>query len=79
MRDPFNGRRRAKMVPFAALEFLMATKRKTARRLRLRERILLLVRALACVVVAIALAKPSTSCERKGPQVTRGPQAAVRS
>ncbi len=71
------GRRRAKIVPFAALEFLMATKRKTARRLRLRERILLVVRALACVAVAIALAKPFTSCDRKGPQVTRGPQAAV--
>ena len=71
------GRRRAQIVPFAALEFLMATKRKTARRLQLRERMVLLVRALACLVVAIALAKPFTSCERKGPQVTRGPQAAV--
>ncbi|MEO8840776.1 MAG: BatA domain-containing protein [Kofleriaceae bacterium] len=71
------GRRRAKIVPFAALEFLMATKRKTARRLQLRERMVLLVRALACLAIAIALAKPFTSCERKGPQVTRGPQAAV--
>ena len=71
------GRRRAKIVPFAALEFLMATKRKTARRLRLRERILLVVRVLAAAAVAIALAKPFASCERKGPQVTRGPQAAV--
>ncbi|CAN5414669.1 BatA domain-containing protein [soil metagenome] len=71
------GRHRAKIVPFAALEFLMATKRKTARRLQLRERLVLLVRALACLAIAIALAKPFTSCERKGPQVTRGPQAAV--
>ncbi|MFT3693058.1 MAG: BatA domain-containing protein [Kofleriaceae bacterium] len=71
------GRRRARIVPFAALEFLMATKRKTARRLQLRERLVLLVRALACFAVAIALAKPFTSCERKGPSVTRGPQAAV--
>ncbi|HEY3804069.1 MAG TPA: BatA domain-containing protein [Kofleriaceae bacterium] len=71
------GRNRAKIVPFAALEFLMGTKRKTARRLRLRERILLVVRAIACIAIAIALAKPFTSCERKGPQVTRGPQAAV--
>jgi len=71
------GRRRAKIVKFAALDFLLATKRRTARRLRLRERLLLLVRALACAVVALALAKPYTSCERKGPQVTRGPQAAV--
>ncbi len=71
------GRRRARIVPFAALDFLMATKRRTARRLRLRERVLLLVRALACLAVAVALAKPFTSCERKGPSVTRGPQAAV--
>ena len=71
------GRRRAQVVRFAALDFLMATKRKTARRLQLRERLLLLVRALACLAVAIALAKPFTSCERKGPMVTRGPQAAV--
>jgi len=71
------GRRRARVVKFAALDFLMATKRKTAKRLRLRERLLLLVRALVCLVVAVALAKPFTSCERKGPMVTRGPQAAV--
>lgn len=71
------GRRRAKVVEFAALDFLLATKRKTAKRLQLRERLLLLVRALVCLVIAIALAKPFTSCERKGPMVTRGPQAAV--
>ncbi|HUJ58483.1 MAG TPA: BatA domain-containing protein [Kofleriaceae bacterium] len=71
------GRQRARVVEFAALDFLMATKRRTARRLRLRERVLLLVRALACLAIAIALAKPFTSCDRKGPQVTRGPQAAV--
>ncbi|MDX2089044.1 MAG: BatA domain-containing protein [Kofleriaceae bacterium] len=71
------GRRRAKIVKFAALDFLLATKRRTARRLRLRERMLLAARVLACAAVALALAKPFTSCERKGPQVTRGPQAAV--
>ncbi|MDB4953846.1 MAG: hypothetical protein JWO36_1415 [Myxococcales bacterium] len=71
------GRRRAKIVKFAALDFLLATKRRTARRLRLRERLLLLVRVVVCLAIAIALAKPFTSCERKGPQVTRGPQAAV--
>jgi hypothetical protein len=71
------GRRRARVVKFAALDFLLATKRRTARRFRLRERLLLLVRAIACAAVAIALAKPYTSCARKGPQVTRGPQAAI--
>ena len=71
------GRRRARVVRFAALDFLMGTKRRTARRLRLRERALLVVRALACGAVALALAKPFTSCAQKGPAVTRGPQAAV--
>ena len=71
------GRQRARVVEFAALDFLLATRRKTAKRLRLRERLLLLVRALVCIAIAIALAKPFTSCERKGPMVTRGPQAAV--
>ena len=71
------GRRRAVVVKFAALDFLLATKRRTARRLQLRERLLLAVRATVCLAIAIALAKPFTSCERKGPQVTRGPQAAV--
>jgi hypothetical protein len=71
------GRRRAKVVRFAALDFLLATKRRTARRLRLRERMLLITRALACLAVALVLTKPYTSCARKGPQVTRGPQAAV--
>ena len=71
------GRQRAKVVKFAALDFLLATKRRTARRFRLRERLLLLVRVIACAAIALALAKPYTSCERKGPRVTRGPQAAV--
>jgi hypothetical protein len=71
------GRQRARVVKFAALDFLLATKRRTARKFRLRERLLLLVRAIACAAVALALAKPYTSCARKGPQVTRGPQAAI--
>jgi hypothetical protein len=71
------GRARARVVRFAALDFLLATKRRTARKLRLRERLLLLVRILACLALALALAKPFTSCKRTGPSVTRGPQAAV--
>ena len=39
------GRRRARIVKFAALDFLMATKRRTARRFRLRERLLLAAEA----------------------------------
>ncbi len=71
------GRRRAKVVRFAALEFLIATRRRTARRFQLRERLLLLVRVLLCVALPLAVAKPFTSCASRGPLVARGPQAAV--
>jgi hypothetical protein len=71
------GRNRARVVRFAALDFLLATKRRTARRLQLREHLLLAVRALICLAIPLALAKPFTSCQRAQPQVTRGPQAAV--
>ena len=70
------GRQRAKIVRFAALDFLMATKRRTARRLRVRERLLLIVRVLVCLAIAFALAKPFTSCKREGPAVRRGPPRA---
>lgn len=71
------GRARAKVVRFAALDFLLATKRRTARRLQLRERALLIVRALACLAIPLALAKPLTTCRRDAPLVASGPQAAV--
>lgn len=71
------GRARAKVVRFAALDFLLSTKRRTARRLQLRERLLLLARALACVAIPLALAKPFTTCTRDRPTVSAGPQAAV--
>ena len=71
------GRRRARIVKFAALDFLMGTKRRTAKRLAIREKLLLLVRVIVVAAIVLALAKPFTSCERKGPAVTRGPQAAV--
>ena len=71
------GRRQAKIVRFAALEFLIATRRRTARRLELRERILLAVRVLVCLAIPLALAKPFTSCQSRGLSVVRGPQAAV--
>ncbi|MBP6631135.1 MAG: BatA domain-containing protein [Kofleriaceae bacterium] len=71
------GRQRAKVVRFAALDFLIATKRRTARRLQLRERLLLLARIVACLALVLAVAKPLASCRRGGPAVLRGPQAAV--
>jgi hypothetical protein len=71
------GRQRAKVVRFAAFDFLMGTKRETARRYRLRELSLLLVRVLICLAVPLILAKPFAMCTSRGPEVTRGPQAAV--
>ncbi|HWN67324.1 MAG TPA: BatA domain-containing protein, partial [Haliangium sp.] len=71
------GRQRAKVVRFAAFDFLMGTRRETARRYRLRELSLLLVRALMCLAVPLILAKPFAMCTARGPEVTRGPQAAV--
>jgi hypothetical protein len=49
------GRRRARVVKFAALDFLLATRRKTAKRLQLRERLLLLVRALVCLAIVLVI------------------------
>lgn len=71
------GKRRARVVKFAALAFLVASRRRTSRRLQLRERVLLVVRILACIALPLAIAKPFTSCASRGPVVTRGPQAAV--
>ncbi|MBK9030444.1 MAG: BatA domain-containing protein [Myxococcales bacterium] len=71
------GRRRARVVKFAALAFLIGSRRKTSRRLQLRERALLIVRVLACIALPLAIAKPFTSCRARGPTVQRGPQAAV--
>lgn len=71
------GRRRAKRVPFAAIDFLLGSDRKLARRLRLRELLLLCARILVCLAIPLVLAKPYTACEQKGPLVERGPQAAV--
>ncbi len=71
------GRRRAKTVKFAAIDFLFQSDRKTARSMQIKEKALLIVRALACLAIPLALAKPYTSCERSGPHVARGAQAAV--
>ena len=71
------GRRRARVVEFAALDFLLGSDRKVARKLKLRELLLLAARVLVCLAIPLALAKPLTSCEAAGPAVERGPQAVV--
>src|SRR5687768_15466367 len=71
------GRRRAPVRRFAAMDFLLGTNRRVARRLKLREMLLLLLRVLACIAIPLALAKPFVSCASRGVTVARGPQAAV--
>jgi hypothetical protein len=71
------GRRRAPVKKFAAMDFLLGTNRRVARRLRLRELLLLLLRVLACLAIPLAIAKPFVSCASGGVAVARGPQAAV--
>lgn len=71
------GRRRAKRIPFAAVDFLLGSDKRVARRLQLRELLLLAARVLVCLAIPLALAKPFTSCAADGPRVERGPQAAV--
>ncbi len=71
------GRRRAPVVRFGAMDFLLGQNKRVARRLRLRELLLLLVRVLAALAIPLALAKPFVSCSSRGVIVSRGPQAAV--
>lgn len=71
------GRRRAPVRKFAAMDFLLGTNRRVARRLKLRELVLLVVRVLACLAIPLALAKPFVSCAAQGITVERGPQAVV--
>ncbi len=71
------GRRKAKVIPFAALEFLLGTDKRIAKRLVLRQILVLAFRILICVGAALILARPYASCQSDGPSVTRGPQAAV--
>lgn len=51
-------RRRFKRVSWAAMEFLRRAMRKTQRRLRLENLLLLLLRTAAVVLIALALARP---------------------
>lgn len=71
------GRRRAEVVRFAAIDFLLGSDERLARKLRTRDRLLLILRILVCLALALVLAKPYASCKASGPDVGGGPQAAV--
>ncbi len=52
------GRRRAPVVKFAAFDFLMAVNKRLARRERLRQLLLLVLRTLAVLALVFAVARP---------------------
>jgi hypothetical protein len=53
------GRRRAPTVQFAAFDFLLAVNKRLARRERVRQILLLLMRTLAVIALALAVARPT--------------------
>ncbi|MFZ5443353.1 MAG: BatA domain-containing protein [Myxococcota bacterium] len=52
-------RRRPRQVPFAALDFVLRSQKRTASRLRLKRLLLYLLRTLLLLAVPLALARPS--------------------
>lgn len=53
-------RRRYKRVPWAAMKFLRDALREEARRIQYKDLLLMLLRALVCVLLALAIARPIT-------------------
>lgn len=56
-------RKRARPHPFAAIDFVLRSRRRTARRLRLKRLVLFLVRTLFLLLLPIALARPQQKKE----------------
>lgn len=71
------GRSRAKTKKFAAIELLLRSERRVATRTRLRQLLLLLVRALAIAAVPLILARPFFEAESDLPAAVGGAQSAV--
>src|SRR5260370_13444856 len=67
--------RRPRPVAFGAIEFVLRSQRQRARRLRLRQIILLALRCLLIAAVALALARPSLKPRGAQAAHTTGPQA----
>jgi hypothetical protein len=59
-------KRRARLVRFSAIEFLLLSDRKLARRLKLKQILVLALRVLLLVAMAFALAKPYLEPEATG-------------
>ncbi len=71
------GRDRAKRHPFAAMDFVLRCNRRLARRLRLRQLLLLITRMVLAAGVAVMMAKPFVETESDLPALGGGPQSAV--
>ncbi|HEY3354922.1 MAG TPA: BatA domain-containing protein [Polyangia bacterium] len=71
------GRSRARVRPFAAIDFIVRSNRRVARRLRLRELLLLALRALAAAGLAMVLAKPYVEAATDLPASIGRPQSVV--
>jgi hypothetical protein len=69
------GRSRARVRPFAAIDFIVRSNRRVARRLRLRQILLLALRALAAAGLALVLAKPYVEAATDLPASIGRPQS----
>ena len=67
--------RRPRPLAFGAIEFVLRSQRQKARRLRLRQILLLALRCLLIAAVALALARPSLKPRGVEAAQTSGPQA----
>jgi hypothetical protein len=71
------GRRRAKVRQFAALELLLRSEKRVARRTKVRQLLLLALRALAIAAVPLILAKPFVEAQSDLPAAVGSAQSAV--
>src|SRR5437667_406768 len=67
--------RRPRPLAFGAIEFVLRSQRQKARRLRLRQIVLLALRCLLIAAVAMALARPSIKPKGAQAALAVGPQA----
>ena len=69
--------RRPRPLAFGAIEFVLRSQRQKARRLRLRQILLLALRCLLIAAIAMALARPSLKPRGAQAAASTGPQATV--
>ena len=70
-------RRRAREIPFAAIDFLLLQDKRVARRFRLRQLLVLLLRTLLIAAVPFALAKPFVETAAPLPVTLSSPTSVV--